>query len=95
MKLHLQKIAGRPVHDVDGNIVGRIHCVHAELVNGECIIKEWHVGPAALLERLGLSAGRLIGIGGKGPLRIPWEKIDVSDPKNLRLTCREDELPPR
>lgn len=92
MKRHLQLLIGRRVRDVDGNIAGRIFEVIAKIQGDECLIVEFHLGPAALRERLGISAGRLLGLGQSEPLRVPWDQLDVSNADDLRLRCRVEEL---
>lgn len=93
MKLHLHDLVGRPVRDVDGKRVGRIESVHAEIHGEECVVTEWELGPAALFARLGITAGRLIGIPRRAePIRVPWDRIDVRNPKDVRLLCRKEEL---
>jgi hypothetical protein len=52
------------------------------------------------LERLAaLSIGRaVLGVFGirkkRGGFRVPWDKLDLSDPKAPRLLCAIDELKP-
>ena len=92
--VRLQEIVGRPVHDVNGVRVGCIRCVHADLVGGECVVREYEIGTAALLSRFGISTLSLIGWPRHGePLRVPWDQLDLSDPQRLRLRCTKEELP--
>jgi hypothetical protein len=78
------------------HLVGRIHDVRAEIRGDECVLVEWRLGPAALLERFGLSVSRLVGLplGGR-PLVVPWDRLDLSDPDDLRLRPAADEPAPR
>ena len=93
MRVRLHDLLGREVHDVDGKRVGRIEAAHAEIRGEECIVTEWELGTAALLARLGLTGARLIGIPHRTePVRVPWDRIDVRNPKDVRLLCRMDEL---
>jgi sporulation protein YlmC with PRC-barrel domain len=93
MKIRLQELLGREVHDVDGKRVGRIESVHAKIDGDECLITEYHLGPAALIARLGLPGARLLGIPRRSdPIRVPWDQIDVSNPRDVRLLCKKDEL---
>lgn len=93
MKVVLQKMIRRRVHDRDGKLAGRIHAVKAEIRGDECVIVEWQLGPAALLARLGITTMRLVGWTRKGgPLRVPWEQLDLSDPDEPRLRCSVDDL---
>lgn len=91
--LHLEQLHGRKVLDVDGAAAGSIHSVKAEWVGKECLVREFLLGPAALLYRLGLSAAGLVGLAlGSGPLRVPWEQLDLGDPEHPRLRCTVAEL---
>jgi len=92
-KIHLELLLGRLVRDPDGVRVGRIFSVHAELEGNECIVREYNLGAAALLERLGISFLRIAGRPARRePLRVPWDLLDLSDPERPRLRCRLDEL---
>ncbi|HKH45860.1 MAG TPA: PRC-barrel domain containing protein [Thermoanaerobaculia bacterium] len=92
-KVNLELLLGKMVRDPDEVRVGRIFSVQAELDGDECIVREYHLGGAALLERLGISF--LQGIGGaipREPLRVPWDQLDLSDPERPLLRCRVAEL---
>lgn len=99
-EVHLELLLGRRVIDVDGYACGRLEEVVAEERGGECVVSEYLVGRAALVERL--SAGHvgrsiLSLLGAKGAHsghRVPWDKLDLSDPERPRLLCRLDELEP-
>ena len=70
---------GAVVHDLVGRRVGRIRDIKAEEQDGELVVVEYLLGTAALIERWGLSLRRLVGLGGmREPVRIPWEKMDLS-----------------
>jgi hypothetical protein len=94
MKIHLQHLLGSVVHDINGERAGRIEAARAEIRGEDCIITEWDLGPAALLSRLGIHAGRMTGFfSPRPPARVPWELLDVSDPKNPKLRCAIEDLP--
>jgi sporulation protein YlmC with PRC-barrel domain len=85
---------GAVVHDLAGRRVGRIHDVKAEESNGELVVVEYLLGPAAVLERWGISLLRLVGLGAmREPIRIPWDRIDISDPERVTYLGRIEELP--
>ena len=86
-KVHFELLLGRLVRDPEGARVGRILSVMAEIEGNECVVREYHLGTAALLARLGISPF------GRKPLRVPWELMDLSDPEQPRLRCLEAELP--
>ena len=95
-RVHLERLLGKLVRDAGGARVGRILSVRAEVQGEECLVREYDLGPYALLRRLGISLGRLAGLPGQGePLRVPWEQLDLADPERPRLRCRQDELRPR
>jgi hypothetical protein len=92
-KVHLELLLGKLVRDPDEVKVGRILSVHADQEGAECTIREYHLGAAALLERLGISVLRIVGWPiDKEPLRVPWDQLDVSDPERPRLRCPVAEL---
>jgi sporulation protein YlmC with PRC-barrel domain len=98
-EVNLELLLGRRVVDVDGVRVGSIEEVLAEREGDELLVTEFHVGTYGLFERLSIfhvGAGILRYLGGhaqsKNPHRIPWEKMDLSDPEHPRLTCSIEEL---
>jgi hypothetical protein len=93
VNVQLQQLNNARVRDRSGKVAGRIHSVHAEMRGDECVILEWQLGPAALLSRLGISAARLIGWPlRREPLRVPWDRLDLSNPAEPRLTCSVEDL---
>jgi sporulation protein YlmC with PRC-barrel domain len=91
--VHLELLLGREVHDPDGRKVGRILEVRAERQGKECVIREYLLGTAALLTRLGLYTGRIVGVPiRRQPLSVPWDLMDLRDPRKPRLTCSLAEL---
>lgn len=92
-KVHLELLLGKLVRDPDDVKVGRILSVHAEIQGTECVVREYDLGAAALMENLGISILRVAhGILGKEPLRVPWDQMDLSDPEHPRLRCPVDRL---
>lgn len=84
--VRLQHLAGRRVRDANGKVIGRLHAIKAEIRGDECVITEFHLGSAALLERLGIQASALFGLPfTREPRRIAWDELDLSDPDDLRL----------
>lgn len=93
-EVRLELLIGRKVRDADGRVLGRIEEICAERVAEECFIREYHVGPAALLERLAVEVSqtrlfKLLGGRPRGPRRIPAEALDLSDPKRPRVRATE------
>jgi hypothetical protein len=56
-------------------------------------VREYLLGAAALRVRLGISAKRLFGWPvRREPLRVPWDLLDLRDPRKPRLLCGVAEL---
>ena len=91
--VHLELLLGRVVRDPEGKKVGRVFAVRAETEGEDCVVTEYLLGAAALRARLGISAKRLFGWPVRGkPLSIPWDLLDLRDPKKPRLLCAVAEL---
>jgi len=94
----LELLLGRRVLDVEGKLVGRIEEVVAEYRDGEYLVREFHVGTFAVLERLGggmLGNGLLRLIGGDrvhDGYVIPWKLMDLTDADHPRVTVAKDDL---
>ena len=90
--IHAELLLGRRVVDANDRVVGRIRSIHARRHGRDFLVEEYHIGPAAFLEVLGISTRRLIGLRIAEPIRIPWQKLDLSDPQHPRLRCAKEEL---
>ena len=97
-EVHLELLLGRRVRDRRGRACGRLEVVIAEEKDGECVVREYLIGRSALIERLsawhvGLSVLRLFGAkSAASGYRVPWDKLDLSDPAHPLLRCAVDEL---
>ena len=96
-EIHLELLLSKRVTDQEGKPVGRIEEVRAKEQDGEWVVEEYHVGPAALLERLSASGigGRFLrmaGVRDHPGYRVPWDKLDLSDPDKPKLLCEVSEL---
>ena len=96
-RLHLEQILGRKVIDIDGKSAGRIEEFRAEDRDGETVITHYLLGRQGLWERLSIpglahSALRPLGARGEATHKVPWDKMDLSDPKHPKLRCRKDEV---
>jgi hypothetical protein len=91
--VHLELLLGRVVRDPEGKKAGRIFAVRAEPDGEDCVVTEYLLGTAAMMSRLGISAKRLLGWPiRRKPLSIPWDLLDLRDPKKPRLLCSLAEL---
>ena len=78
---HIEDLIGNTVHDARGRKLGRIYEMIAEERNGELVILEFHLGRGAFLEHVSASLRNMFGMKQKEPLRISWERLDLSNPE--------------
>ena len=91
--VHVELLIGRRVHDANGKAVGRIEELRVKWEGKGCVVEEYHLGPAAFLERFGISTAQLVGWPlPRKPFRVPWHQLDLSDPQHPRLRCPREEL---
>jgi hypothetical protein len=95
-EVNVEAILGHRVRDVDGAVIGRLEELECETIDGELVVTELHVGPAAVIERLGfffvqLPFLRLLPIR-VWEYRIPWQQVDLSDAGHVRVRCAKREL---
>jgi len=91
--VRIDDLLGRVVRDSNGRSVGRIYEIRAEEQGDELVILEYHLGAAAMMERVGLSILRLAGLShGRDPLKVPWDRMDLSEPRQPRLLGTLEDL---
>jgi hypothetical protein len=99
-EIHIELLLGRRVLALNGRSIGRLEEMRTERIRNQLFVSEFLVGSYAVFERLSaLSIGRaILGVLGahrKGRgYRIPWDKLDLSDPGRPRLLCKVEELLP-
>ena len=97
-EINAELLLGRPVLAPNGKAVGRIEEIVLETQRGLPTVKEYHLGSYALMERLAASPfGRaLLAFFGGAKLgrgyRVPWDKLDLTDPEEPKLLCAVSEL---
>jgi hypothetical protein len=94
-EVHVERMLGCRVCDRDDVPLGRLQECRAEWLDGELVVTEFHLGPAALLERVGGFLLQLPLVGWlpikRWQYRIPWELMDFSDPRRPRVrACRAE-----
>jgi hypothetical protein len=89
--LHIDRLLGRQVLAANGHAAGRLEEFRAEVRDGKCVITEYVIGSAGLLERMDVAARGLFGLPRKGYV-ARWDQIDFSNLETPRLTCRIEEL---
>jgi hypothetical protein len=90
--VRLDRLLGREIHGMDGRGVGRLEEFRAVRRGGDWAITEYVVGSAGLVERLGLAARVIVGLGRRSGYVVRWDQLDLSDPQHPRLTCPVDQL---
>jgi len=93
-EVHVEQLLGKRVRDVDGRVVGRLEEFLVTIEDGEPAVTEFHIGPAAALERIGLFLTQLpylrfIPIP-EWQYRVSWRLMDLSDPNAPRLRVHRD-----
>jgi hypothetical protein len=95
---NLELLLGAKVHDVNGEKVGRIEEFRAEQHGGSCRIESYLIGTSALIERM--SAWTLVRPVSRAlksrhiysVFEIPWQDMDITDPKRPRLRVAKKDL---
>jgi hypothetical protein len=96
-KINVELLLSRKVYGLNNRPVGRIEEINADVLHGDCYVREFLVGSHAVLDRLAaVRIGHaILGLFGKllkKHYAIPWDKLDLSNPKRPRLTCSVKEL---
>ena len=91
MNVRLDRLLGRKVIGPDNRSVGRLEEFRAERRGEEWFITEYVIGPAGLLERLGLGTRLVLGWR-RGGFVARWDQDDVTHPERPRLLCSVGEL---
>jgi hypothetical protein len=90
-EVRLDRLLGREVLAGNNRPIGRLEEFRAEVRHGECVITEYVIGPAALLERLNLNVRLLLSPLQRGYV-ARWDQLDISDERRPRLTCPISDL---
>jgi sporulation protein YlmC with PRC-barrel domain len=96
VEAHVERLLGFRVRDADGRVLGRLEDFRVEIVDGEAVVTEFHIGSAAFVERI-------TGFVSQLPLiehlpfelkeyRVRWQDVDLSDPRHPRVRVRRDTL---
>jgi hypothetical protein len=96
-EFHVELVLGHKVFDSNDELIGRLEEFVAVKQGDEWVVEEFWVGSGALLHRLSAKgAGRamlcLFGAEEQEAYKVPWDKIDLSHTKRLRLNCARHEL---
>jgi hypothetical protein len=90
-ELRVDRLLGHQVLAANGRPAGRLEEFRAEVRDGNCVITEYVIGAAGVIERLGVAAKGLFGLAQRGYV-ARWDQIDFSNLEAPRLTCPVEEL---
>jgi hypothetical protein len=91
-RVRVQDLLGREVLAANNHGIGRIEEIRAEKRGKGYVVKEYHLGPAALLERLSTHVGTWFGRPARMRV-VAWDQLDLSDPASPRLLVEAAALP--
>jgi sporulation protein YlmC with PRC-barrel domain len=81
-EVRVEHLLGRRVRDEGGRVLGRIEEMCVEVVDGELVVLEFHLGAAALMERIAGFTAQLPFLGWLGKRKgvcVDWDALDLSD----------------
>lgn len=92
-EIRIEVLLGAMVRDPDGRRVGRIEEIRAVPDGDGLVVTHYLLGSTGWRERLSLRGLRLgirtlRGVGRADRRRLPWQTLDVSDPRRPRLRIR-------
>lgn len=95
-EIHVERLLGTRVCDVNGEVVGRLEELRCEMVDGEEVVVEYHIGAAAVLERIGMFVSSL-PIFSALPwswweYRVRWQDVDIVSSRTLKLKIPKEAL---
>lgn len=98
IEINAELLLGRKVHDVNGEKIGRIEEFDVERGDKACTVEAYLIGASGVIDRL--SAWSLIRPVARrlrrrhvfAAYRVPWEEMDLSDPKNPKLRIAKGDL---
>ena len=97
-ELDLYDILGRKVHDANGEYAGRLEEIEVERGEESCAVMNYLVEHRGLIDRITAwaitdSLQKAIPVREKScPYRVPWDKMDLSDPDHPRIKVPQSEL---
>ncbi len=91
-ELRLDRLLGRRVVGRNNESIGHIEELRAERHGNGCLVTEYVIGEAGLMERLGVGIRLLFGRRAGGGYVARWDQLDIRDPEHPRLTCSKNDL---
>jgi sporulation protein YlmC with PRC-barrel domain len=97
-RICIERLLGRSVRDIDGRRAGRIEEIEVETSRHCCFVTGFILGTEGLLQRLsfrGIGPLFIPSLSAKAKKRahaVPWQQMDLRNPKRPRLRCRKTDL---
>jgi len=97
-RIHAEHLLGRTVRDIKDRRAGRIEEIEVENSSHGCFVTGFVLGAQGLLQRLsfrGIGPLFIPWLTAKAPRRakaVPWQQMDLTNPKRPRLRCHKDDL---
>jgi len=88
----LDRLIGRQILTANNRPLGRIEECRAEHRGNAWVVREWVIGAAGLLERLGFGVRLILGWKAGRSFIARWDQVDLTHPDRPRLNCSVDEL---
>jgi hypothetical protein len=91
-------LIGKVVRDPAGRRAGRIEEARATNSPEGCFIAEYLLGRQGLMARLSIADASMLFLRPLGARRsgsgrrVPWDRMDLTDPKRPKLRCSIEEL---
>jgi sporulation protein YlmC with PRC-barrel domain len=98
MQVKVELLIGTKVHDVNGEKVGRIEEIRVDRQENALLVEAFLIGASGLIDRL--SAWNLVRPIHRSlkarhiysAYEIPWQDMDLSDPKRPKLRVAKGDL---
>ena len=96
-EIPVELLLGKRVVDSEGKNLGRIHEIDAERNEDSCVVDTYYVGGPAIIVRIARwavpnSLSSKLESKLFRPFRVPWDEMDLSDPRHPRTTVKKSEL---
>jgi len=97
-RIRAEFLLSRTVRDIDGRRAGRIEEIEVENSSQGCFVTGFVLGTKGLLQRLsfrGIAPLFIPSMSAKRQKRakaVPWQQMDLTNPKRPRLRCSKDDL---
>src|SRR5581483_4185341 len=95
-EIHVERLLGTHVRDSNDHKVGRLEEFRCENHDGYDVVVEYHIGPAAILERVGVFISKLPLLEwlpwSRWEYRVPWQDAEIVSSRELRLRVPRESL---